>query len=146
MAYMSQENKAAKAPLLKAIFKQYGVKASLAVRHHSTLVINIKAGDIDFFENAKATALASHNVREIDSASAIGQQGYLDVNPYHYRSHFSGQALAFLDAVFAVASQGNHNRSDLMTDYHDVGWYIDVNVGQYKKPYQFTGPIANRAA
>jgi hypothetical protein len=24
-----------------------------------------------------------------------------------------------------------------MTDYFDVGWYIDINVGKWNKPYQF---------
>jgi hypothetical protein len=26
-----------------------------------------------------------------------------------------------------------------MTDYFDVGWWISVNVGQFQKPYIFTG-------
>jgi hypothetical protein len=30
---------------------------------------------------------------------------------------------------------GNHNRSDIMSDYHDVGWYVDINIGQWNKPY-----------
>ena len=48
MAYVSQELKAKLAPKIKAICKKYGVKASLAVRHHSTLVLNIKSGKVDF--------------------------------------------------------------------------------------------------
>jgi hypothetical protein len=30
---------------------------------------------------------------------------------------------------------GNHNRSDAMTDYFDVGWYVDVNIGKWNQPY-----------
>ena len=51
MAYVSQELKAKLAPTIKAICKKYGVKASIAVRNHSTLVLNIKQGRIDFIEN-----------------------------------------------------------------------------------------------
>ena len=51
MAYVSQELKAKLAPKIKAICKKYGVKASLAVRHHSTLVLNVKSGKIDFIND-----------------------------------------------------------------------------------------------
>ena len=55
MAYMNQETKKEKAPAIKAICKKYGVTASLAVRNHSTLVLNVRKGSIDFIENwAKA--------------------------------------------------------------------------------------------
>jgi hypothetical protein len=30
---------------------------------------------------------------------------------------------------------GNWDKSDIQTDYFDVGWYIDVNVGRWDKPY-----------
>jgi len=36
MAYMNQENKKEKLPLLKELFKNYGVKATVSVKHHST--------------------------------------------------------------------------------------------------------------
>ena len=51
MAYMNQERKQQRAPIIKSILKKYGVKGSLAVRNHSTLVLNIKSGKIDFVEN-----------------------------------------------------------------------------------------------
>ena len=25
---------------------------------------------------------------------------------------------------------------DAMTDYYDVGWYVDVNIGTWEKPYK----------
>jgi hypothetical protein len=28
-----------------------------------------------------------------------------------------------------------------MTDYFDVGWYIDIKIGKWDKPYNFTGEI-----
>jgi hypothetical protein len=39
MAYMSQENKKSKEPLLKAILKKYGLKGSVGVKHYSTIVL-----------------------------------------------------------------------------------------------------------
>ena len=32
----------------------------------------------------------------------------------------------------------NHNNSDVQTDYFDVGWYIEINVGDWEKPYKLT--------
>lgn len=48
MAYVSQEDKKELTPAIKAVLKKYNVKATIAVRNHSTLVVNIKEGYIDF--------------------------------------------------------------------------------------------------
>jgi hypothetical protein len=130
MAYMNQELKAKLAPAIKAVCKKFGVKATLAVCHHSTLVLNIKSGPIDFIAS-RNRVMAANSVT--DSTPAVG---YLDVNPYHFKNHFDGAALEFLEQVLSAMNVGNHNRSDLMTDYFDVGWYVDVNVGQWDKPYE----------
>ena len=129
MAWMNQEKKAALAPAIKAICKKYGVKASLAVHNHSTLVLNIKSGKIDFIDNYNTTVGARY--RQCESA-------YMQVNPYWYHEHFDGAALAFLSEVIPAMNVGNHDRSDIQSDYFDVGWYIDVNVGRWNKPYLLT--------
>ena len=132
MAYMNQERKAERAPAIKAILKKYNVKGSLAVRNHMTLVLNIKSGSVDFIGNFNET---------VSSDPYLSARGFtpaeksLDVNPYHYQNHFSGDAKAFMQEVFAVMNSGNHDRSDIQSDYFDVGWYVDVNIGQWNKPY-----------
>jgi hypothetical protein len=129
MAYMNQERKAKLSPAIKAACKKYGVKASLGVRHHSTLVINIKQSKLDFIGNYNAA----------QDARAAGPRRYaektLDVNPYWYKDHFTGKVLAFLTALFEAANDGNHDNSDIQSDYFDVGWYVDVNVGRWDAPY-----------
>lgn len=55
MAYVSQEFKKQVAPIIKKICDKYGVKASLAVSNHSTLVLNIKSAKIDFIKNYNET-------------------------------------------------------------------------------------------
>ena len=126
MAYMSQEKKAKIAPAVKAICKRYGVKASLAVRNHSTLVLNIKSGKIDFINDYGSTP----------EARADAEKFGIQVNPYHYKSHFGGEAYHFLSEVIPAMNDGNHDRSDIQTDYFDVGWYIDVNIGRWNKKYE----------
>ena len=51
MAYMNQERKAQIVAAVKPILKKYGIKATFAVRNHSTICLNIKSGKLDFIEN-----------------------------------------------------------------------------------------------
>jgi hypothetical protein len=60
------------------------------------------------------------------------------VNPYWFHDHFDGKSKEFLKEVLAAMNEGNHDRSDIQTDYFDVGWYVDVNVGKWDQSYQFT--------
>jgi hypothetical protein len=131
MAYMSQEKKAKLAPTIKSICKRYGIKASLAVRNHSTLVLNIKQGSIDFIGNFNKMA----NNRTGLLGKVHLATNSIDVNPYWYHEHFDGRALKFLKEVIPAMHVGNHDRSDIQTDYFDVGWYVDVNIGRWDRPY-----------
>jgi hypothetical protein len=119
MAYMSQELKKQLAPAINAILKKYGVKGTLAVRHHMTLVLNIKSGEIDFFGDYYLDA----------------DRGFMSVNNYWYKDHFKDDALDFLNELLPAMNAGNYNNSDVMTDYFDIGWYIDINIGKWDKAY-----------
>lgn len=131
MAYMNQERKAKLAPAIKAICKKYGVKATLSVDNYSTLNLNITSGSIDFIKSAER---------------AGSNRGYdhLQVNTFWYRDHFDGIAREFLSEVIPAMNVGNHDRSDLMTDYFDVGWYVGVNIGRWNKPYVCEQPKENK--
>lgn len=133
MAYVSQERKAKLAPAIKAVCTKYNVKATLSVRHHSTLVITIKQGTIDFIKNYNDETLARDpaGVRRINLAT-----NYIDVNPYWFHEHFTGTAKDFFTELYAAAKGTEwYDRSDAMTDYFDTAYYIDVNVGRWDKPY-----------
>ena len=131
MAYMSQERKAQIAPVVKAICQKYGIKARLSVHNHSTLVLNVTQGDIDFIKNFNDVCGKNDTYKVRQPVT----DNYLSVNPYHYCSHFSGHALKFLSEVHTAMMQGNHDRSDIQSDYFDVGWYVDINIGRWDRPY-----------
>ena len=137
MAYVSQELKAKLAPSIRAVCKKYGIKASVAVRNHMTLVLNVKQGSIDFIENYIETDKAKSycNYMSETDIAGIRKNQSLDVNPYHYRDHFSGHARKFLIEVMSIMNDGNWDESDSQTDYFNVGWYVDVNIGRWNKPY-----------
>ena len=123
MAYMSSEKKAKLAPAIKQICAKHGVKASLSVRNHTTLVLTISEGKIDFFKDAHESAKES---------------GSMEVSVYWISERYTGTALAFLTEAHQAMMDGNHDRSDLMTDYYEVGWYAAINVGKWDKPYKLT--------
>lgn len=132
MAYMNQDKKAKIAPAVKAILKRYGVKGTLAVRDHSTLVLNIKAGSLDFINDYNETS----GKRPGGFRNGSPAETYIDVNPYWYSEHFNNKVIrCFLKEIFTAMNTGNHDNSRSEIDYFDVGWYVRVNVGKWNKPY-----------
>jgi len=137
MAYMNQERKQQRAPIIKAILKKYGVKGTLSVRNHSTLVLNIKSGKIDFIENFIQTDGIGHG-RKMDQSQIdyIRKNKSLDVNPYWYQEHFTGKAKDCLKEILdAMYGSDYFDESDAQVDYFHCSHYVDVNIGSWKQPY-----------
>jgi hypothetical protein len=113
MAYISQKDKAELAPGIKRVLKKYGVKGSIAIKHHMSLVVNLQSGPIDF---------------DMDD--------YTLVNVYHIDRHYTGVAKQFLNELL-TAMKGTKwfDKSDIMTDYFHTAYYCNVNVGRWNKPY-----------
>jgi hypothetical protein len=132
MAYMSQDKKKRIEAVVKPILKKYGIKGRLGVDNHSTLVLNIKAGEIDFIRDFNETVPKDSGFNERLWSAA---KDYIDVNPYHYDKHFSGKAKKFLSEVLTAMNNGNHDNSDIQSDYFDIGWFISVRIGKWNKPY-----------
>lgn len=144
MAYMCQTKKKAIAPQIKAVLAKYGIKATIGVNNYSTLVVNIKSGALDF--------IGAANKNNQQYAERTGQQAYevkdhYGVNPYWEVEHMEniGEkkiANFFKELIAAMNGKGsgfaNYDESDIMTDYFSVGWYIDINVGKWDKPYILT--------
>lgn len=122
MAYVSQEMKKELAPQIKAVLKKYGMKGSLAVRHHSSLVCNIKSGKLDILGALGASEY---------------ERDYVQVNPYWIEENYDNpQVVAFLTELKAAMEGPNFfDHSDPMTDYFHRSHYVDINVGQFDKPY-----------
>jgi len=129
MAYMNQEKKKIIASKLKPVLKKYGVKGTLSVRNHMSIVLNVKSGKIDFVENYLADGKCADE-------SFVRRYGSIDVNPYWFQDHFTGKAKEFLaDAFDALKSAGYYNNSDAQIDYFDTAYYYDINIGKWNKPY-----------
>lgn len=126
MAFVSQEFKKEVAPVVKEILQRYGLKGSLSIRNHMTLVLTISAGKIDF--------LADYN----KTFERPDHCNYIHVNTYWYQKHFTNPvAVACLEElVEALKTDKYFDESDAMTDYFHCSHYIDINIGRWDKPYK----------
>ena len=134
MAYVSKEMKAKIAPVIRALCKEYGVKASLAVKHHSTLVLNITSGPIDFIGNSNGIAKITAERRgQVFYPSTTYQQ----VNVYWINDHYDGVAREFLTRAYAALKGPDFfDESNAQIDYFHRSHYQDINIGRYNKPYE----------
>ena len=128
MAYMNQEKKTQINALLKQAIP-IDWKWSLAVRNYSTIILTISSAPVDLVAEYVA-ARCSDEVRRDCIANR-----YVDVNPYYWQEHFTGELLDIFTKVFAALNLNNHDHSDIQSDYFDVGHYVQVNIGKWDKPF-----------
>ena len=113
MAYVSKEDKAEKAPKIKALCKEYGVRASISIRHYSTLVVTIQKSPFD-----------------VEERNGVAHE---QINPHYIEEHHEGKKAEFLSKLHEIMNEGNHDNSDPYTDYHDVGFYTRIQFGKWNK-------------
>ena len=141
MAHFNQEKKKQVAPAIKAVLKKFGIKGSIAVRDYSTLVVNIKSGKLDFCD-------ADFRYQQQDGQRAARgwdpvRRDYIQVNRYYEADHMRAigetEIAEFYDELIqAMLGAGWYDNSDAMTDYFDTAYYLDINIGQWNKPYELT--------
>ena len=122
MACITQEDKKKLAPQIKAVLKKYKMKGSIAVKHHSTLVCNIKSGALDILKAADAAKYG---------------RDYIQVNPYWISDNYNcPTVVAFLTELKeAMEGEDFFCEDDIQTDYFHRSHYTDINVGNYNTPY-----------
>ena len=123
MAYMSTAHAAQIRANLKAKFPEF--KFAVRKSNYTAIHVSILSGPVEFFPAAGA----DDNFCEYTRTSR-----HADVNHYHINSsNFLNRDK--LQEIFDVINEGNRDRSDIMTDYFDVGFYIHFYIGDYNKPY-----------
>ena len=119
MAYISQEDKKELAPAIKKVLKDFGMKGSISIRHHMSLVVTVTEGILDFTDYFRK-----------------GDDGHIQVNTYHIDNYYTGTAKKFLKELHkAMKGTKWFDKSDIMTDYFHTAYYIDINIGKWSKPY-----------
>lgn len=135
MAYFSQAQKKQVAQKVRPILKENGLRGTLAVRNHSTVLLNIWSGPIDLLGmiNAHRAAESERWGRPYHPAK------YVTITRHELRSMEDNAPE--LHAIFAplfeaLESAGWYDRSDSQVDYFDTAYYAQIQVGTYKKAYQ----------
>ena len=124
MAYMSQDRKKQIKEALKEVVPM-DWKWSLSVDNHSTLVLTVQNAPINLLEMLS------------DKYGYQKAAGYADVNTYYLKSAFENyeEIGDIFSSILDVMNGGNHDNSDSVTDYFDVGWYNTIRLGKYDKPF-----------
>ena len=138
MAYVTEEiiNNARTA--LKALNKEYGVKATLSGKGSSSLTLTISEGSIDFIDNYCENIKDNCSMRDVDQAIAwANKDKYLSCNQYYLDSSFSGVALEYLEKAKDIMYAMHWDKSDIMSDYFCCAYYVEMRVGRWNKPYAF---------
>lgn len=117
MAYMNQEKKKEIRIELKKVVPS-NWKWSLAIRNHSTIVFTV----------ASAPA-------ELMIKNGEVEEGHRTINNYYIDNEYSGKLLEIFKQIVAALNLDNHNNSDIMTDYFDVGHYVTIQLGKWNKPF-----------
>ena len=116
MAYVSKEIKKELAPAIKKVLAEYGVKGTIKVDHHSTLIVTLRKVPAGLFTTKEFTG---------------------DVNIYWIDEHFTGVARKFLtELLSAMKGDKWFDKSDAQIDYFCTAWYNEIKFGEYNKPVE----------
>jgi hypothetical protein len=137
MAYVTQEVITKARLALKALNKEYGVKATLSGKGDSTLYLTIAEGKIDFVrnfcENVKAKRIQHDTQQVIDW---VTKEQNISVNQYYLDSSFDGIALEYLEKAKSIMLVDHYDHSDIQSDYFNCAYYVNISVGRWNKPYK----------
>lgn len=137
MAYVSQEviNKARTA--LKALNKEYGVKATLSGKGGLCLNLTVAEGSIDFLNNYCETIASKRIHRDVEQTIAwVKLEQGIQINHYYLDTQFTDKALEYLEKAKEIMSVDHWDESDSQSDYFHCAYYMNMRVGSYNKAYK----------
>jgi hypothetical protein len=113
MAYISKEQVKETRDKLKTL---KGCKFSVTRTHYSSINVSILTALIELRNNIE---------RDCEQ-----------VNQYHIDSRDNKDSIEFLNTVHDIVNEGNYNNSDAQSDYFDVGFYVNISIGMWNKPFR----------
>ena len=146
MAYISQEEKKELMPGIKKVLKTYGMKGTVSIRHHSTLIVTLTEGELDLIRvenHLRKERHAREPFRELYLVNGDFQQSYHHLNKFveigeHLVHNF------YQNMFKAMKGSKWFDKSDIMTDYHHIAYYCYIDVGRSRlKPYICTKKLVN---
>jgi hypothetical protein len=113
MAYITRETSAKIRKALKAHYPE--IKFSVTIDNNSSLHVTVLESPY-FAEGARAS-----------------------VNQYWIAEHYHGEQRAVLRGILQIIKEEGewYNNSDIMTDYFDTAFYIEMSIGRYNRLHTF---------
>lgn len=142
MAYVSADLVKTVRAKIKPVLAKHGLKGTVSGTGKGTLSLNISAGKVDFIGSHYRHAMAEgcvrygHYLTRDEIQEEWDQCKCMAINPYWYQEHFQQKEVEILRELMAILQEGNWDKSDIMSDYFNVGWYVDINIGKWDKPYE----------
>lgn len=115
MAYISTEEVRTIRNDLKATFPKFKFSVRYQPNSKSAITVTIKSGPVKFAEPRHGD--------------------YVQLNHYHPGNYDNAD---IFQQIIDVVNKKNYDNSDSMTDYFDVGFYVQFEQGSWKKPYVLT--------
>lgn len=125
-------------------FVEFVNEAYMSVAHAKQIRDELKKTFPDFKFSIRNENYSSINIAILSGPIKLTdkENGYDQVNNYYIKDIYKDkpEVAEFLSKVNDIANKGNHDDSDTMIDYHDVGWYVHITIGQWDKPYVYIPP------
>lgn len=116
MAYISTEEvKVIREELKKNFPSRLGWKLSIVRRDYLSLSISIINAPIELRNDQN--------------------NSYESVNQYWLESRENKESVLVLKKIFEIANKNNYDRSDVQSDYFDVGYYLNLSIGHFGKSF-----------
>jgi hypothetical protein len=139
MAYVTQETITKARAALKALNKEYGVKATLSGKGGLCLNLTVAEGSINFVNNYCETIAAKRIHRDVEQTIGWAKlEQRVGINHYYLDRQFSGKALEYLEKAKEIMYADHWDESDSQSDYFHCAYYVGMSVGRYNKVYKLT--------
>lgn len=139
MAYVSTQKTAEIRAKLKEVFPEIKFLVNRGTNYNGALNVHIMRSPYKFLNVERYIARFNGNppVPAEQLTNILNGEGYtLDINPYHLHSTDTlYENVGIIEKILDICNDGNWDRSDVRSDYFDVGWYINLTVGKGDKYY-----------
>lgn len=120
MAYVSKEMKAEIVKAVKEVLPK-DWKATFGVTNLSTLVMTISKAPLVLEDTFTGVSTEYNNYT---------------LNHYSFKNRCKDEKVTeILEKIIKAINCLNHDNSDVMTDYFDVGYYVVIQFGSWKKDF-----------
>ncbi|RKT01077.1 LPD29 domain-containing protein [Chryseobacterium defluvii] len=77
-------------------------------------------------------------VKILEAPIKLTEKNYEQINEYYIDFNKNLSSGIVFNMIKEICNKGNHNNSDSMTDYFDVGWYFSLSVGSWDKAFKLS--------